>query len=432
MDLSRYCKIYPSPKNTRNVIVFSTRNASIVEIPKKMVEDLPDADMSKEDRRTLKNLEFLVKDSEKEKKELLAYIDDLNDLNKSLNIKLVMNLDCNLSCRYCFEGSRKGKHYMTRETADEFVEFVKRKVRASDDFKEILVTFYGGEPLLSRELIAYISAKLKPFAEERGIRYKSYLVTNGTLLNKGTVKTLKPLGLKEAYVTIDGPKENHDHFRPFRSGNGSFNLIVKNIKEVCGMIDVRLGGNFTQKNFRTYPKLLGYLLRNGLRPPKINSVQFFPVVDESADFGPSDFNEGCASVNEPWLFDASLFLRKEILKRGFALEKTAPGVCMMEYKNNILVNYNGDIYKCPGLISRREFRAGDIWTGIRDYRQSHSLDNWKNEECLDCAYLPLCFGGCRYMKFVRDGNMDGVDCKKQYFDATLETLVKQDIKYGLT
>jgi hypothetical protein len=35
------------------------------------------------------------------------------------------------------------------------------------------------------------------------------------------------------------------------------------------------------------------------------------------------------------------------------------------------------------------------------------------------------------MKLVRDGNMEGVDCKKPYFDATLEAMVKQDIRYGL-
>ena len=105
---------------------------------------------------------------------------------------------------------------------------------------------------------------------------------------------------------------------------------------------------------------------------------------------------------------------------------------MMEYKNNILVNYDGSIYKCPGLIGREAYKIGDIKTGVKDYLKSHNLDNWKNEECLDCAYLPLCFGGCRYMKLVRDGNMDGVDCRKPYFDACLETLVKQDIRYGLT
>jgi uncharacterized protein len=128
---------------------------------------------------------------------------------------------------------------------------------------------------------------------------------------------------------------------------------------------------------------------------------------------------------------AGLFLREEILRRGYTMERMQPVVCMMEHRNNILVNYDGDIYKCPGLIGRQEYKAGDIRTGIKDYRDSHNLDNWKNEECLDCEYLPLCFGGCRYMKYVRDGNMAGVDCKKPYFDATLEKIVKQDIRYGL-
>ena len=35
------------------------------------------------------------------------------------------------------------------------------------------------------------------------------------------------------------------------------------------------------------------------------------------------------------------------------------------------------------------------------------------------------------MKLVRDGSMGGVDCRKEFFGATLEAFVKQDIKYGL-
>ncbi|MGD0282456.1 MAG: SPASM domain-containing protein [Dissulfurispiraceae bacterium] len=84
---------------------------------------------------------------------------------------------------------------------------------------------------------------------------------------------------------------------------------------------------------------------------------------------------------------------------------------------------------CAGLIGRKDFCVGDLITGIRDYHLSHNLDNWKNEKCLACAYLPLCFGGCRYLKLVRDGEMKGVDCRKRHFDAVLEPLVKQDIAY---
>lgn len=108
-----------------------------------------------------------------------------------------------------------------------------------------------------------------------------------------------------------------------------------------------------------------------------------------------------------------------------------PSVCMMEYRDGMIINHDGRIYKCPGLIGREEFCVGTIKSGIKDYQKSHHLDNWKNDECIECTYLPLCFGGCRYMKLIREGTMAGVDCKKEYLDSTLEAAVRQDVKYGL-
>ena len=430
MDLSRYLRIYPSARSPRNVILYSTKNAAIVELPKKLADKLPDVDLSGEDRKTLRNLGFLMRDPDKEKREFIGYVDELNGLNKSLSIKLVMNLDCNLACKYCFEGKRKGGHYMTRKTADDFIGFVKKTIRRRKDIKEILITYYGGEPLLSRELIISISERLKSFAKDVDLRLKLYLMTNGTLLTKETVKRLRPLGLKEACVTLDGPSDIHNFFRPFKTGRGSFDAIVKNIRDVRGRVAIALNGNFVKDKYRRFPALLDYLREQGIDISRMQSVQFSPVVAESEDFGPG-FHEGCTSINEPWFPGATVWLREEILRRRGRQGRIGPGLCMMEYENNLLVNYDGGIYKCPGLIGREEFRIGDIWTGTGDYRLSHNLDNWKCEECLACAYLPLCFGGCRYMKLVRDGNMGGVDCRRGFFDSALEALVKQDIKYGL-
>lgn len=397
-----------------------------------MAERLPDSILLAEDRKILKEAGFLVTSREKEKSDLLGYVDKLNGLNTSLSIKLVMNLDCNLACRYCFEGKRKGSHYMTRETADNFIRFVKKTVRRLEGIREILITYYGGEPLLSREPIISISERLRSFAKSNGLRLKLYLMTNGTLLSKELVKRLKPLGLKEACITLDGPPGIHNSFRPFKAGGGSFDAILNNIRQTHKQLAITLNGNYVKDNFRRFPKLLDYLTGEGIDISRLQSVQFSPVVAENEEFGPAGFHEGCASINEAWFPKASSWLREEILKRKGRQARIAPGLCMMEYRNNFLVNYDGGIYKCPGMIGRDDFKVGDIKTGSRDYRISHNLDNWKNEECLDCAYLPLCFGGCRYMKFVRDGNMAGVDCKKSYLDVTLETVVKQDIKYGLT
>jgi len=75
--------------------------------------------------------------------------------------------------------------------------------------------------------------------------------------------------------------------------------------------------------------------------------------------------------------------------------------------------------------------VGDVETGVSDFSAPYNVGIWKNEVCAECEYLPLCFGGCRYMTFVRDGNIESLDCQKAYLDASLEALVKQDIKYGL-
>ncbi len=104
---------------------------------------------------------------------------------------------------------------------------------------------------------------------------------------------------------------------------------------------------------------------------------------------------------------------------------------MIELKDNIVVNYDGTFYKCPGFIGHPELSVGNLKSGLEDYSVSHNLEIWKKEECLDCEYLPICFGGCRYMKLMRDGKIDGVDCRKAYLDAVLEDCIKQEIKYNL-
>lgn len=430
MILSRFCKIYPYPDDLGSVILFSTKSAAKIAIPRSVLEDIGRDNLFQEEKESLHELGFLAKSEDEEKAELLGFMDGLNAADKVFAVQLVMNLDCNLACGYCFEGSRKGKFYLTRQTTDKFVEFVKKNIQP--DIEKISIKFYGGEPLLSRDLILAVSDSIQSFANERGIAYAGKLATNATLLTLKSVTQLRTAGIKAASITLDGPESVHDTSRPFKNGQGSFKTIMKNLKDVCDMLALDIGGNYTKNNYLRFPELLDRLIAEGLTPARVSSMQFYPVIQEAEGTVNHDFKEGCGSVNEPWIFGAELFLREEVLKRGYKTSRMIPSACFMELKNRIIVNYDGALYKCSGLIGREEYKVGDIKTGIKDFRISHNLDNWKNDECLNCAYLPLCFGGCRYMKFLRDGSMDGVDCKKPYLDAILETLVKQDIKYGLT
>lgn len=394
-----------------------------------MLEDIKSDALSEEERTTLADLGFIVTSEEEERKEMLCFLDELNKADRIFSVQLVMNLDCNLDCGYCFEGSRKGRHYLAMEAAQAFAGFIKNNI--TPGLEDLRVSFYGGEPLLSQDLIALISAEIRFIADEAGITYTGKLITNGTLLIPSTADKLAQAGIKSARITLDGPAEVHDAARPFKGGGGSFRTILSNLKESAGLLELELSGNFTRYNYRRFPELFEQLKAEGLTPQNISSLQFYPVLQEAEEMVNCHFRDGCSSVNEAWLFEAEVFLREEIMKRGYSTSKFMPTACMMDLENRLIVNHDGSIYKCSGLLGREEFKVGDIRSGIHDYRNSHHLDNWKNEECLACAYLPLCFGGCRYMKYVREGNMNGVDCKKPYLDATLEAVVMQDIKYGL-
>lgn len=428
MKLSHYIRTYPFDQMPGHLLVYSTKRAAILLLTEDTFQAAERGALSQEDEDLLAKTGILVPDREEEKREMSYMLDMLNERHSVLNISVIINLECNFSCVYCYEGDMKGKSHMSEDTAGLLIEFIKEK--CAQGKKTVNLDFYGGEPLLSRELIKYISRALKTFTEGQGEGYTFTLVTNGSLLKKESVQELADLGLNLVKTTIDGPAEVHNKCRPFRSGAGSFDAIVNNIKQTSDIVKTAIGGNYNRDNYRQFPSLLDFLKEDGLTPDRVYAVKFAPVMNRPADdTSPADYHDGCLSVNEPWLLEADSLLREEILKRGYNTPKIIPSPCQVEVTDYYVVNYDGTLYKCPALIGKKGFEIGSLREGVKDYRESHKLGNWKNSECLECAYLPLCFGGCRYMAYVRDGNIDKPDCRRPYFDAALETLIKQEIKY---
>jgi len=427
---SNYLKIYPYNEAQNQQLLFSTRQCSKILVKKETWKAMERRLLSPEDETVLQKLGMIVEDRDEEKRAVSCHSEEVNKRYIGLDIIVVLNMDCNFVCKYCYEGDMKGRIYMSEGTATRLIDFISK--RFTEDKRVLHLDFFGGEPLLSLRLITEISEQLKKFAEERNASYTFGLVTNGSLFKKSVAEALLPLGLKNVKITLDGPAHIHNKNRPFKSGAGSFETLIRNIKETCDLARIAIGGNFEKNNYMEFPLLLDYLINEGITPEKIARVKFDPVMKRSDRvLSPMDFNEGCMSINEPWVMEASIFLREEILKRGYRTPGIRPIFCIVESVNSYVVNHNGVLYKCPGLIGMEGFEAGDLKKGIIDYSSSYKTGIWKNNECMECEYLPLCFGGCRFAKFARDGKIDSTDCQREYFDACLETLVKQDIKYGL-
>jgi uncharacterized protein len=428
MQLSHYLKAWPCSEQPGYHLLFSTKKASLALVPDEIWEQLNQGDVSPEYKDTLTELDMLVPDRKQEWHEMLGYLDEVNRLNDGLDVSIILGLDCNFACTYCYEGSMKGKHTMSDDTADQLIAY--SKSRFTPDKKKLTLDFYGGEPLLYTKRIKYIAKRLKPYVEEQGGTFRFSLVTNGSLLTPEIVNELLPLGLKAAKVTVDGPAAVHDQYRPFVSGKGSFAIIMRNVQACCDMVRIGLGGNFTRDNYKKMVPLLDYLEEQGLTPDRLANVQFLPAGQTTDIFANPEFSGGCVSCSEPWMAEASLLLREEVMKRGYKTPKMGPSPCMVDIDDGLVIHYDGSIFKCVAMIGHHRFAIGDVWKGIEDYRELYGLESWrKNKECRQCVYLPLCFGGCRDMEFQRSGSMQKVDCWRDFYDAILEKTVMQDVRY---
>ncbi|MEW5816126.1 MAG: radical SAM protein [Spirochaetota bacterium] len=303
MRLSHYLKVFQLTELPEYLLLFSTKKASKALIKKEVYQAALNGNLPINDRDNLLKLGIIAPDLVTEKEEVKNSIKQLNKNSKGLNLIIVLNMDCNFSCTYCYEKPIKSPLYMSEKTENELTSFIIKKL---DEKEELVIDFYGGEPLLSKNAIIRISKKLKQWCEPHRVSYSFTLVTNGSLLTKETAQELKSYGLKSVKITVDGPAETHNESRPFKTGVGSFGIIMERIKQSRSLVEVNIGGNYTRKNYHKFPQLLDHLQQEGLTAESINSVKFDPVLNTPNNgMAVRDFSAGCECVNEEWLIKGS-------------------------------------------------------------------------------------------------------------------------------
>ncbi len=426
--LSKYLKTYSCADKPGYRLLYSTKQSAKLLVPEEVLEAIEEDDLTDEEAELLLKYGIITEDPEAERQSMIDRLDSVNAANTELMLTVVLNLDCNFDCIYCYEGDMKGKHYLSPETKTDLVKFIKEKY--TPEKTNLHIDFHGGEPLLSKGMIEEISGELKPFVEAKDGEYTFSLITNGSLLTRKTAEKLSALGLGNAKITLDGTRDNHDRTRPFKSGEGSFDLLIKNIKETGDLVKLEIGGNYDRETWEKFIPLLDFLIEEGITPDKVNKVKFDPIIKQlEADAPNTVYSGGTTSINEAWVHDVAPRIREEIIKRGFSTPKPGPMTCIVDIEDTFVVNYDGVIYKCPAFIGKKEFAVGDVKTGVTDYSESYLLGREKAPECLDCAYLPMCSGGCRYMAYVGKGHIKELECMKEFMDTTLETIVKQDMEH---
>ncbi len=429
MPLSPYVTVCAAPAGSGGQLLFCTKTGAMILLPDAVVDRLQHGEVAPDLLDELTEMGFWVADPAAERQEVQRYLDDINRYKTTITVSVILGMACNFGCRYCYEGAQKGDLAMSDQTAALLVAYLQSRFKEGK--KKLCLDLYGGETLLYKNRIIALARELKPFVEARGGEFLFNIVSNGSLLTPKVVEELRPWGLDGIKVTIDGLPDNHNYFRPFKSGAESFEVIVENLVAVRGLTNIRLGGNYTIDNYRDFPKLLDLLAERGLTPDTLEVVNFNPVMSVKDKIARNEYGGGCSGMHEPWLIEAGPYIREEVFKRGYPVGELGPSTCAVEINDAFTVHYDGSLYKCAVLVGHEEYKIGHLATGPDDAGLArHNLFHWQREEkCRDCIYLPMCFGGCRYTAYQRDGHMQNVDCQKEFLDATLATMLRQDLRY---
>lgn len=299
-------------------------------------------------------------------------------------------MDCNMRCSYCFENHKKGK--MSEEIQNLVCQYI-INVCKSQNSKMLHISWFGGEPIIAWNIIVNMSKTLIDYCEKHDILYFASIITNGTLLNKQVVADMYEFKIERVQITIDGDKKSHDSKKKFLDGKGTYDIIKRNVmlfKDANIKVDIRVNIDANNLNAYDYVKKMF---------SNCDWVYVYPSRVETF--------ESCDRNIQQYTLERKKFA--ELVVRDHIKECYSQYIkpikfysCQAECECSAGVDSNGYLYKCWNELGLEERAFGNVkvpndlsYKNIYKYSLK-SVDDY--EECMDCKCLPLCYGGCSYLR----------------------------------
>ena len=290
--------------------------------------------------------------------------------------------NCNLRCKYCYEGTDKLNLAMTKEVIDKGIEFIAENLKFEKNEK-ITIPIHGGEPFLEFDSIKYLVNECKKEFKENDVSFVT--TTNMTILNDEILKFIID-EIPDITISIDGKRETHDKMRIFSNGSGSHEIAINNgLKLLKYLPNIRVRMTFDSSTVRNLFEDSKFLIEKGFRfiVPAPN------LFDTNWDRQSMNvLEEQMIKIKEYLKFKEDVFVSivdKDVYK--------VKGACSGG-KTSFQIYPDGKLYPCTLVSGIKEFEIGDIYTGINVKRRDEIL-SYSNEispSCDGCNLYDCCDG----------------------------------------
>lgn len=311
--------------------------------------------------------------------------------------------DCNLACKYCFaeEGEYHGRRaLMSFEVGKKALDFL---VANSGNRVNLEVDFFGGEPLMNWDVVKQLVEYGRSLEKANNKKFRFTLTTNGVLLNDEIMEYLNK-EMSNVVLSLDGRKEVNDNMRPFRTGKGSYDLIVPKFQKLAdsrNQTDYYVRGTFTRDNL-DFSEDVKHFADLGFKQMSIE-----PVVGPEED--PYSIREqDLPQIMEEYDKLALEYIKREKEGNGFNffhfMIDLNQGPCVYKRLSGcgsgteyLAVTPWGDFYPCHQFVGNEDFLMGNVDEGITRDDLVGTFSNcnvYSKEKCKNCFAKFYCSGGC--------------------------------------
>ncbi len=376
-------------------------------------------DLSSSLKSKLQNFGMLIDETTDELQQLKTRYFEEQLRKDHLTITIAPSLRCNFACSYCYE-NRYGK-IISEEDQSKILAFIEKQLNLG--YKSFDLIWFGGEPLLTFDIIKNMSNKIIPLCDKLNVDYNAYMTTNGYLLTENIIKQLKKLKINQLFITLDGLASVHDMRRCQIDGSGTFNRIVSNIiLAKKNDIDVVIRMNIDKNNEKDIENLRNFVTNNLKLPVYLGLVRQYTdscCGDESIYFTKKEYAEILNDFYKAQENDG-------IVNNNFP--RQLPIYCRACKVGTFVIDSDLNVFKCENNIGRSEKRISTV----EDYPFNNEINNSQNKEfydwnpfeysqCCDCKIMPICMGGCPYIG-IRD-SIPECEIYKYNFDNVVKKYV---------
>lgn len=291
---------------------------------------------------------------------------------------------CNAHCFYCYESDYPRVH-MTEETAQKVMDFIVENHKG----KNVVINWFGGEPLVGIKRIDQISQGLK----DRGITYSSSMISNGYLFDEEIAdRSVELWKMYRIQITLDGTEEVYNQVKAYADvKDNPFQRVMRNIDLLSSrkiMVNIRLNVGFHNKDdIRTLIEELG----------ERYSENRYVTVYLSMLFDGMGFEPVKRSLDDTITLMKVLEDLADRLKelRLFQDKWKAPSLefkqCIADSPHSVVIQPDGGFCRCEHECVLDSY--GNLSEGILDPQKPQL---WKetierSDYCSECPVYPNCY-----------------------------------------